>query len=734
MAAEADPVSHTIYLDSAGSGVFKSANGGRQLCSAAVVDPVPHSSLGEIIMTFACRNFARLTVSILTLVTVTACGGGDSTPPPPPPPATHLLLTVPATASARASLPITVTALDASNNTATSYKGSVLITSSDGQALLPAVAVPLSNGGATFNVTLESSGTQTLTATDTVQASIAGTSPPINVSAAAAITITSGTPPGGVVGSGYGYSFRICSSGRCGTVIKFPLSASGGVGNLAWAWAAAPGSTLPPGLSLDINHISGIPATGSAGSYSVIVTVTDGGTPTAQASLPYTITIGNPPPPVIATLPGPQGATLNQPYSYQFQVSGFEAVTVSATGALPPGLAPVTATGLLAGTPTSANLYPITVHATDANGMDTPQAFTIGVFQHGFSPTGGMQWVRVLHTATLLASGQVFVTGGFAPGGWAPSSELFTPASGSFAAAAAPQVLRIRHTATLLCDLAALPCTNPKVLVAGGSTDTGVVGSAELYDPTAGTFTPTTGGLATARADHTATLLRSGKVLIAGGTADGTTGLATAELFDPATGSFKATAGSMTSARSYHTATLLADGRVLIAGGSADGITGLATAELFDPVAETFSAIASPMTVTRYVHTATLLPGGKVLIAGGYDASYASVAAAELYDPAAVAPAASFTATGALVTPRAAHTAVLLPSGQVLVVGGAYQSQLLQHAELYDPASGLFAPTGGMQTARSSHTLTSLGSSGKVLVVGGDDKLGTPLSTAEIYQ
>ena len=556
-----------------------------------------------------------------------------------------------------------------------------------------------------------------------------------------AVVIKSSAPPGGTVG--YRYDYYGCGWGSHGCVGRngFALSASGGDGHYTWAWAAAPGSSLPPGLSLASNVIGGTPSFGSVGSYNVIVTATDGGTPAAQGSHPYTITIANPPPPVIAALPGPPGATLNQPYSYQFQVGGLAPFTVSETGALPPGLAPLTTTGLLAGTPTSANSYPITVHAIDAAGQDTPQVFTIGVFQHGFSSTGSMQALRTLHTATLLASGQVLVTGGLSNDGgfsWFNSSELFTPTNASFATTGALQVARAYHTATLLCDLAALPCTNATVLVVGGEAAAGAVGSAELYDPTAGTFTLTAGSLATARYGHTATRLLSGKVLIAGGnTTAGTvdTGsVASAELFDPATGTFSATAAPMASPRFFHTATLLPDGRVLIAGGVVAGGVHLDSAELYDPVTNTFSPAPSPMTVAREGHTATLLPSGKVLIAGGLDASGANVAAAELYDPAAVAPAASFTATGALVTPRWTHTAVLLPSGQVLVVGGSSSDQGpdLQHAELYDPASGLFESAGGMQAARSGHTLNSLGSSGKVLVVGGAN--GIALNTAEIYQ
>jgi hypothetical protein len=679
------------------------------------------------------RNFVRVTFPALALIAITACSGGDDTRPPPSPPATHLLLTAPATALARLSLPVSVTALDASNNRVTSYNGSVIITSSDGHALLPAVSVPIAGGGGTFHATLESIGAQTLTATDTVQASIAGTSPLIDVSAAPAIAITSGAPPGGSVGSAYNPPGRCHPGGPCNN--RFRLVASGGAGSITWTWAAAPGSSLPPGLLLAEDLISGTPL--SVGSYNIIITATDSGTPVALASHPYTITIVNPAPPVISALPGPPGATLNQPYSYQFQISGFAPLTVSETGALPPGLAPLTATGLLTGTPTNANLYAIQVHATDAVGQGTSQAFMIGVFQHGFSSTGGMQATRWLHTATLLASGQVLVTGGEMQAGTEITSELFAPTNGSFATTGVLQVARAAHTATLLCDLAAQPCTNSKVLVVGGWNSTGTVGSAELYDPTAGAFTLAVGSLATGRYGHTATRLQSGKVLIAGGaSASAVPALASAELFDPATGTFSATAAPMASARIDHTATLLSDGRVLIAGGVDTYSMPLDSAELFDPVAGTFSTVASPMTVAHYGHTATLLPGGKVLIAGGVDSSNAIVAAAEIYDPAAAAPAASFTPTGALVTPRAHHTAALLPSGQVLVVGGFDLGQSLQHAELYDPASGVFESTGGMQTARVNHTLTLLGGTGKVLVVGGrdSDSVVEGLSTAEVYQ
>src|SRR5712691_6901153 len=90
---------------------------------------------------------------------------------------------------------------------------------------------------------------------------------------------------------------------------------------------------------------------------------------------------------------------------------------------------------------------------------------------------------------------------------------------------------RAVHTATLLA--------NGEVLVAGGFTGT-VTGTAELYDPSAGTWSAT-GSMSAAREGHTATLLSGGKVLVAGGLTTGVGATATAELYDPSSGTWTAT-------------------------------------------------------------------------------------------------------------------------------------------------------------------------------------------------
>jgi hypothetical protein len=115
---------------------------------------------------------------------------------------------------------------------------------------------------------------------------------------------------------------------------------------------------------------------------------------------------------------------------------------------------------------------------------------------------------------------------------------------------------RYLHTATLL--------PNGKVLVVGGYGSSGLLSSAELYDPVSGTWT-TTGPMPVARFTHTATLLPNGKVLVAGGEGSGGE-LNTAVLYDPASGTWTVT-GHLNIARTFHTATLLPNGKVLVAGG-----------------------------------------------------------------------------------------------------------------------------------------------------------------------
>ena len=208
------------------------------------------------------------------------------------------------------------------------------------------------------------------------------------------------------------------------------------------------------------------------------------------------------------------------------------------------------------------------------------------------------------------------------------------------------------------------------------------------------------------------------------------------------------TTGSMTVNRQDHTATLLSTGKVLVAGGRSGptNSSGLNTAELFDRTTGTWAATGS-MTGGRFQHTATQLgtnsntnTSGKVLVMGGITAN-ASINTAELY-------AVSGTGAGtwsAAATPNGArnlHTATLLASGKVLFAGGANSGAVLGTASLYDPTgtgTGSWSTTGAMQKAVRSHTATLLQVSGnatlnnKVLVVGGDQGGGTSVTNVQLF-
>jgi hypothetical protein len=132
------------------------------------------------------------------------------------------------------------------------------------------------------------------------------------------------------------------------------------------------------------------------------------------------------------------------------------------------------------------------------------------------------------------------------------------------------------------------------------------------------------------------------------------------------------------------------------------------------------------LTNARTAHTATLLASGKVLVVGGFGNS-GPLSSAELFDPATGA----WTPAGALATARYLHTATLLTNGLVLVAGGYGGGGALSSAELFDPAMGTWTPAGGLTTVRYQHTATLL-PNGKVLVAGGVGG-GSYLSSAELF-
>ncbi len=331
-----------------------------------------------------------------------------------------------------------------------------------------------------------------------------------------------------------------------------------------------------------------------------------------------------------------------------------------------------------------------------------------------WTTTGSLATARYVHSATLLNSGKVLVAGGFGGSAYLSSAELYDATSGTFAATGALATARWTP-ATLLAS--------GKVLFAGGGTLNGFSSaSAELYDPTAGTFTPT-GSLAQTRSYHTATLLASGKVLIAGGL--DVFPIASAELYDPALGTFAAT-GSLVTGRHSHTETRRTDGTVLLIGGSSQ-IGEEPSTERYDPSTGAFT-VAPAMLSARAEHVATRLATGEVFVNGGRNGS-------TFWSTAEVTSFGVFAAAGSMAVPRIRHTATLVAAGKVLVVGGSssFAGNPLSSAEIFDPSgAGTFALIGSLMTARRSHTATLL-NSGKVLIVGGANSANAALSSAELF-
>jgi Galactose oxidase, central domain/Kelch motif len=332
-----------------------------------------------------------------------------------------------------------------------------------------------------------------------------------------------------------------------------------------------------------------------------------------------------------------------------------------------------------------------------------------------------MTVARYAHTATLLSNGTVLIAGGcYAGGDCVSSAEIYNPSTGTFTATGSMLSKRWGHTATLL--------PSGSVLITGGCTGGGTcLATAELYNPNTGTFSMTGNSMSAARYTHAATLLDSGLVLVTGGCRESGNCNLSADLYNPNTNLFAAT-GNMEYQRWGQTSTLLQSGSVLIAGGCTGGGDCLASTELYNPSTGTFT-LSGTMVDARYDHTATLLATGYVLMAGGCSGNGTCRATAELYNPTT----GTFAATGNMTIVRYAQTAASLFDGTVLIAGGCESSgNCTASAEIYNPTSGSFAAVGSMTSKRYSYTATLL-TNGKVLEAGGCTGGGSCLATADLF-
>ncbi len=348
-----------------------------------------------------------------------------------------------------------------------------------------------------------------------------------------------------------------------------------------------------------------------------------------------------------------------------------------------------------------------------------------------------MSTPRLDFTATRLLDGRVLMVGGrtnsfaYAPGGAPTASvELFDPTTNKFSRAATFGVARSGHSATLL--------KSGKVLVAGG--DGGGFGTAEVYDPSTDSWA-STGPMNTRRTDHVAVPLADGRVLVSGGAPMTYIGFGPqgssasklpAEIYDPATDSWRLAATPMFDRPVRPTATLMKDGLVLVVGGqymdnSSD--EAFERSEIYDPRSNTWSEATPEVRAgARQFQAAVALPNGRVLIAGGAR-DFQATSYASLYDPASN----SWTQLPNMHENRCAPGAAPLSTGRVLVVGGGCATpEQSASAEEFDPGASRWFPVASLPTTRGSLQLVVL-ANGDVLGVGGMEQAGLPTALAELF-
>jgi hypothetical protein len=321
---------------------------------------------------------------------------------------------------------------------------------------------------------------------------------------------------------------------------------------------------------------------------------------------------------------------------------------------------------------------------------------------------------RQFHTGTLLDTGDVLIAGGVdGSGAPVPEAERYRSVGQQWLSSGTMLTPRARHTASLLGD--------GSVVVAGGVAGGAPTGAAEVYAPWTNAWGPTSGGLATARRDHTATRVKDdtahGDSVVFAGGADATGApLASVERYMPGTHTFQG-AGTLRAPRTQHSATLLDDGRVLIVGGIDATGAPIGSVEFYDPVTETSVFGRNPLNTPRGGHAAVRLFDGRVLVAGGSGAAGA-LATAEVYDPRNDI---STNVPSGLTVARAAPRLTTLVDDRVLLTGSG------QTAEIFDPATSIFGASGSLAQPRAGHTSTPVGA--EVLIFGG----GPATAPAELF-
>ena len=340
----------------------------------------------------------------------------------------------------------------------------------------------------------------------------------------------------------------------------------------------------------------------------------------------------------------------------------------------------------------------------------------------GWAVTGSLGQARSFAPAVKLGDGSVLTAGGTDGMNFTATAERWTPSSGTWTGAGSIGQAGAGGVAALL--------PNGKAIFAGGAGNTNYYGFGDLYDPTAGTWSRTP-AMAHAHAYGAGAQLANGDLLVIAGM-DGSDALTTnaVDIYSASGNVWSAGAPLPGAGRYALTATALGDGRILVAGGddgSSGGTAAMSAAAIYT-AGSGWSSVES-MKVARFDQAAVRLKDGRVLVSGGSDAAGAPLASAEIYDPAT----GHWTPTGSMRTARYGHTLTVLSNGWVLAAGGQANGASTGSSEIYDPATGSWSPTGWMIGARRYHSATPL-ADGSVLVVGGHGGDSSAyLATAEVF-
>ena len=341
-------------------------------------------------------------------------------------------------------------------------------------------------------------------------------------------------------------------------------------------------------------------------------------------------------------------------------------------------------------------------------------------------PTGGMSTGRAFALYGRLPGGKVLVAGGDTAAA-STTSEIYDPTTGTFASAGALSAARWGFPNPLV----ALP--NGRLLVAGGTdlSCANVLSSAEVFDPSTETWS-LTGSLSVGRYNPVTIALGDGRVLVRGGYGQlpGTCGtvttdaLTSAEIYDPTAGTFTPTADAATP-RAAAASVLLPDGDALIVAGEQHGNSPFnSTAEVFGTEPDGGSAFvwSGALSGTPGYSYAFVLPDGKALVNSAYSGGTTSY-----FDPSTD----TFSTAPADPMSGGAGCGIRLESGDVFLATGWSGGQADARTEVFQASTGTWVATGSLSTARSVCSIAEL-PDGNVLVAGGYDATGTPLKTAEV--